>query len=759
MANQDMIILIEIVAAYDLELPKNVRNIDPYCKCLAGSTQVHKTLKISKTIEPIWSIITDSLFLLDVKKYSESIQNGLIFQVEHSGISKRTFDLGSVPIPYAEIMSGTGERNEYILYKDGEKSKSCGILSLRFRHASAQEIEFLDFKDRHPKAKVIRPTIYKPTPEIKNFSKPRGSKVNLLRVKPHANPNDVEHTTWMSKVKIEHECIKPSLRWIKSGKGHVGRLFVELIKCDHFLSSFNAFAGIVVEDTFVKTDMIQSCKKPRWMPWSRRSFILPIVHPRSPVILGIFHHEKIGYDRPVGRVVIDLAKLKNHVEYFLTFRLHSDPILRQKKPAGTVTLRVRLEWKEEIDLMSQTLASAPRFIVNVDTEKEFKTVRYLCRGEVNIGNASVETVSGLMRELLSYGSELMYVVDVSAQTLLWRVQGIQTEHEKNAMPAWLRIHSVMFFLSIVTLTENPSLLPSFLCFAITWALLTKLYHGSRDPSPWRRTRSFHQVFHILISGKPTKLKNYNIDSWEGYKLSKEMETLRNLKIKRSSDLLGAILKFGLHLKRKYTLTSADSVSIDTEDKAFVLFGEYLYYIHLPLYYTCLLMRGTSTIVSWHLWSDSVRLTSLFFFSGIFFLFVPWVRVLKWIFRVFCWCQGPWIILLDEKYIRPYYRTDQDLLDAKASITPDFKRILESEYMMGKHQDVRIAFEEACKLRDMRSYLFGTFSQEVPATAISGWKDGPLPESTAKLVDSSIRVEEDYIISGQKLQGNMIHLSA
>jgi len=44
-------------------------------------------------------------------------------------------------------------------------------------------------------------------------------------------------------------------------------------------------------------------------------------------------------------------------------------------------------------------------------------------------NPSLETISGLMRELSSYGTILFYSIDVLAQTLLWRVQGIERENE------------------------------------------------------------------------------------------------------------------------------------------------------------------------------------------------------------------------------------------------------------------------------------------------------------------------------------------
>jgi len=169
------IMLIEVVSAYDLEFPKDIKNIDPYCVCSVGSTQIHRTAKVSKSSEPIWTITTHSLFLLNVEEYGESIENGLEFRVEHSGIFRRAnkaFDLGKVCIPYAEIMAGTGERKVYKLYKNANINKSCGYLCLRFRCASEEDIKFIELKQRHPKLRAIRPTIYKECPRIKHSSKP-----------------------------------------------------------------------------------------------------------------------------------------------------------------------------------------------------------------------------------------------------------------------------------------------------------------------------------------------------------------------------------------------------------------------------------------------------------------------------------------------------------------------------------------------------------------------------------------------------------
>jgi len=63
-----------------------------------------------------------------------------------------------------------------------------------------------------------------------------------------------------------------------------------------------------------------------------------------------------------------------------------------------------------------------------------------------------------------------------------------------------------------------------------------------------------------------------------------------------------------------------------------------------------------------------------------------------------------IILLDERFIRPYFRTDQDLLDAKEPITPNFRRIFETDNMKDLEQIVRTAYEDAYKVRSLMILL-------------------------------------------------------
>jgi len=75
---------------------------------------------------------------------------------------------------------------------------------------------------------------------------------------------------------------------------------------------------------------------------------------------------------------------------------------------GTATIRIRLKWKEEIDLMSQNLIDAPRYHVNVESEKEFKIIRYLCKGEVSAKVDILSWISFQIEELIYLFTSLLF---------------------------------------------------------------------------------------------------------------------------------------------------------------------------------------------------------------------------------------------------------------------------------------------------------------------------------------------------------------
>jgi hypothetical protein len=104
-------------------------------------------------------------------------------------------------------------------------------------------------------------------------------------VKPGPDPNrPSKETRWMSKSQIDEEMLKPSLGWVDSGNGTMGKIHIEVLKCENLPNIFlnhkikseksktDAFCCIVLEDAIGYTDVITDATHPRWMPWSQRAF-------------------------------------------------------------------------------------------------------------------------------------------------------------------------------------------------------------------------------------------------------------------------------------------------------------------------------------------------------------------------------------------------------------------------------------------------------------------------------------------------------
>ena len=90
--------------------------------------------------------------------------------------------------------------------------------------------------------------------------------------------------------------------------------------------------------------------------------------------------------------------------------------------------------------------------------------------------------------------------------------------------------------------------------------------------------------------------------------------------------------------------------------------------------------------------------------------------------------------------------------------PDFDAVLENNSFQRAASLARVNMEDLTKLRDMRSLLFGNYSERIPYVDSSRYSSIPLPESTA--VEDRLWTPEDsgrsYYVPGQRLRGKMIH---
>ena len=145
-------LLVEIVGAENLPIADIVSS-DPYVIVRMGNKEIHRTEVIPKTLDPIWTLRTGSLFLLRAtpEEFFGS-GRGLAFIIKDSDTIGTNDVLGRVLVSQDELLEGTGDRIEYpiITEKATKQARQKGRLTLRFRHASEDDVAFMDVFEKNP---------------------------------------------------------------------------------------------------------------------------------------------------------------------------------------------------------------------------------------------------------------------------------------------------------------------------------------------------------------------------------------------------------------------------------------------------------------------------------------------------------------------------------------------------------------------------------------------------------------------------------
>jgi C2 domain len=206
----------------------------------------------------------------------------------------------------------------------------------------------------------------------------------------------------MTKAQVKEECMKPSHFWTDSGSGKLGRIFLEILSAENLpnLDSgsimgnlTDPFVSIVYEDTFLRTDIIDDCLDPVWLPWSNRAFILNIGHASSSIFLGVFDFDAGLSDHDlIGRVSVNITNLRPNTEYLLNYNLYPSAIVSGRIIRGQLNIRLRLEIPDERKLVLSVLDPPVPTYVNVKRGKDFRVVRQTCLGKVDVDRYSLETL-------------------------------------------------------------------------------------------------------------------------------------------------------------------------------------------------------------------------------------------------------------------------------------------------------------------------------------------------------------------------------
>jgi len=581
----------------------------------------------------------------------------------------------------------------------------------------------------------------------------------MVRVKPYPDPDRQEKTEFLKPYDLKLETRSPSTKWVEAGSGKIGRLFVEIISCDdlpnldsggELLGNFtDSFCTLVYEDTCAMTDVIYDELNPRWLPWTKRAFSFNVMHPASILYLGVFDFDILGSHDPIGRVAVNVCNLQRDTIHTINYNLYPSSNVTERKAAGRITIRLRMEWFDPRAALLAAWKSRPIMHVNVSKEKTFRVVRYTCFGEYdNPEHFDITLTRSYINEIFEYKTAISYVLsDASRSLILWRGQ-------VEICSVMLPLHSLIFFVFLSRLVEKPQLIVPYSLLGIAWIMLANLTIRRQHPSPWQSRLSFLDYLNILRTGKssiPIKcIKKFEgAEAAKAYELAWKERVDKDRKIaEKKAELLQEISDIGdvnIHTQ----VPNQALIPVDILNRL----GRYQGIMSR----LCKKFRLMKIILTWEESIVSFFVTATFLSAGLVALILPWGFILTWIGRIVVWgFLGPHMKLVD-LFLRANEKKDGRINDLVKNFDIQSNR-------------ARLRREKALKVKDMKEVAFGTFSVHVPSFNLSRHYDRPLPHSSSRVcrerparfhIKNSRRVSvtdlgrKNPLILGQQLYGCII----
>lgn len=350
---------------------------DPFVKVKFGNKILHKTKSQPNTLDPIYTLRQDALWLWTVTMEdlflgsSKGGVGGLALEVcDYDSLSSDD-TLGTAAVPPEDIYYGDEERMSYpLLAEDGDgyflPLKSGATIAIRVRRATSYHKEFL----ANYKQNVLKKNVSGVLEEEKTDERGHGIIQTLLEKKikvVHENGENVEKfkvlpapdpeatsmdadPMWKTANEIDTLTMQPSRNYKYIGSGKIARVYLEILSCDNLpnmetVKAFgknktDAFVQVVYEDCICRTDVIDDKNNPRFLPWTNRAFVLHSRFPSSVVNLGVFDYD-VGSDVVqdhdfIGRAAVDLSSLRPDTEYLLDYKLYDTALLESRKDRGTI---------------------------------------------------------------------------------------------------------------------------------------------------------------------------------------------------------------------------------------------------------------------------------------------------------------------------------------------------------------------------------------------------------------------------------------
>jgi len=733
---------------------------------------------------------------------------------------------------------------------DEDKVFDYGTLSLRVRFATASDVAFVDDfcanGSYNPVKKNISTKSIYITPPIPSMGTPAtqkkirqesllfkklAKKTNLKyhKVRPCRDPDVTKGGKYyMTTKEIEAETYQLSRCWIESypGWGKIddsgggdsnstgeepllsssmkkqpvmmvaGRINLEILGCDGLPNldrstldlndKSDPFVTAILEDSVLVTDVIPRSLSPRFLPWTRRAFVLHPSHASSDLLLGVHdfdsaigNSKKPGNHDFMGRVRIrsPLLNFRHGLEYILTYELHDTVNVLDRRMMGTITVRISVEpppssllfrdrIQDTISGIYNASVSSERSYVNVDnSNKFFKPILNIVEGTKDIREFSTDTIKMHLNELWGVTRAIAILYNSAMDVLLWR-RGVKMFRGYIRVP----LHSVTAFVGGIVLVEKPWLLPPMLLISIGWVMLFMLGRRANQPSPWGRPLPYIEAMKehlslMILGGNSDKHKDCDKLQWfQSWKASPPNTIKSNEGFKEEIDYIDIeqrLTKTMLKISDwydDYCEANKDSLeitgdSMDVEDLTMTgrrklkdrlitsPLRSKLYPHQVLLGQMVMSKRYVANVLNWDHYSLAFAITTFsLFVGGVSILFLPWRLICLWSGRVLVW-NWPWMGIIQILSVRWH--------QAQIEGTPNERR-------REVTRPLRVQKENSLKLAALKKQVFGEYIVTCPhVTKPEMYNDEPLPQSSAVPKARGDRGGKRIKILGQRLNGMMI----
>lgn len=253
------------------------------------------------------------------------------------------------------------------------------------------------------------------------------SDIEKLAQKKGANPLDERFkilpdasypNTYFNRVELRQEMNRKSFYFhdtrLKSTRGQeIGQLRLEVLQCfgiptTSFVRETSAYCVAVCGSHAFKTDVMPPVANPMWLCKMRRACLFPLFHAYARLYIGVFDNSSTegAASDFVGRVVIDVARLRPMCTYDFTLPLRQSSHVFSRQQQGAIRVRVHLVWNSERSAVMSYLPKnrirfKPQEDVNISCldDRAFRNIAHTVHGIHMPGKFSMTLLKATIREI------------------------------------------------------------------------------------------------------------------------------------------------------------------------------------------------------------------------------------------------------------------------------------------------------------------------------------------------------------------------